>query len=102
MKPVLGKAQLFDELLGQYVRMKRQEKNLTIDDLISGAGLHISRSAGSKLEQGRQRMSVLQLFLISGFLDIKPDHIFMHVQKELDNNKYIKLESHFSEIVNKY
>lgn len=83
----------FNRHIGEFLRAERRDQSLTLEDVIQGSGLRITSSSLSNIEQGRQRISAFQLFLLSKSLRFSVDKLFSEVNKEVKKGT---IENRFS------
>jgi transcriptional regulator with XRE-family HTH domain len=80
--------QRFWELLGEKLRACREDLKRSLDDVAEHSETSISKSSLSLMENGKQQVTVLQLFELSRMLDFSPSDILAEIEKELLSEKY--------------
>lgn len=84
---------VFDEqslrsALGKRLQEYRQEKGFTLDNVVEAAGLDISRSSLSAIENGNQGISAWELYGLSKIYGFSLDALMDKINQDLLSEKY--------------
>ncbi|MCX6795791.1 MAG: helix-turn-helix transcriptional regulator [Candidatus Falkowbacteria bacterium] len=75
--------------LGKNIKKIREEKKYSLDEFSKVSGLNLNKSTISAIENGKQQLSVYQLYLITGALDIDIVEILGDLDASNGNNKHL-------------
>lgn len=71
----------FYEKIGEQIRKRREEKNITLEQLNKEADLELTKSGLSYIELGAQQISAYQLFRIAKKLNLSVDQLMSEAEK---------------------
>lgn len=94
---------LFYLNLGQMIRNVRKDNNYTLEHLSIASGLDVGKATLSEIENGKQGLSIYQLYLISKALNLSVGDLIKDAAKKsentIDNSKNLLTDSEKDNIV---